>query len=336
MGDIGDAYLYHKNLDQIGRILRDTKEGRKTRVGFLGASVTKGEMVKRGSEFFSVIKKKWCSFFHTPYMPEFKNYSQSGTLSGNALFRLDTVLSDQMDVVFLDFSMNDTGEAYLAEAYEGLVYHLRKNKCEVVILLFCNERGNRTQGAMLKIADHYHVPVLDIGKKIMDCIRDGKMSWAEFALDYVHPNPSGHELIADCILHFFQAAEEAWVRETPFPKFPPEPCFEGMFWDYTIVAGLAFEKTGISWEGEFSILLIEYTQTPEYSNCSYDIFIDGDYVRTIDRFSEFSWDNRVVHPVFEDIENKRHQVQLKPAADAVAVKEDWDLLDVRLCSGKVS
>lgn len=55
-------------------------------------------------------------------VPEFINASVSGTFSANALFAMDELLQKEPDLVFLDYSVNDPGQYYLQEAFEGLVH----------------------------------------------------------------------------------------------------------------------------------------------------------------------------------------------------------------------
>ncbi len=61
---------------------------------------------------------------------------------------------------------------------------------------------------MERVASHYHLPVVDIGKTITDKIQKGELTWEEYGLDYVHPTPLGHEIITSELLNLFQEKEQ--------------------------------------------------------------------------------------------------------------------------------
>ena len=110
--------------------------GEKKKIAALGDSVSKGEAVKKGNAFLNKMEQKWESYFPGSTVPEFINASVSGTFSANALFAMDELLQKKPDLVFLDYSVNDPGQYYLQEAFEGLVHHFLENGTYVCVLLF--------------------------------------------------------------------------------------------------------------------------------------------------------------------------------------------------------
>ncbi len=331
---INEEYIYCGNLTPLKRILADVKEGRERSIAFLGASVTYGESVKRGKQFSAIMEQKWESTMNMEFAPKIVNASRSGTLSGNALFSMDEVLEMKPDLVFLDYSVNDPGQMYLAETFEAVVYRFLASGCAVAILLFCNERGTSTKGSMIRIARHYDIPIIDIGKLIMDQIHSGEMSWSDFALDYVHPNNWGHEYIADNLFQLFLRAEEQ-DKDVEF-QLPEEFCFMGVFCDVQFRDCYEYKEEGWILEEEFSYLLIEYTQNPDGSDCAADVYVDDEYVRTITRYAEISWDNRVVHCIYEDEKNSRHKIKIVPARNHSCTKEEWEQMNIKFALGTFS
>lgn len=319
------------NLSPVKQIMTDLKEKKNRKISFLGASVTKGEMVPKGKGFVSRIMEKWCGRFPLSCQPEIINAGTSGTLSGNAMFSMEELLAQKPDLVFLDYSVNDPGDAYLAEAFESLVYRFLKQNCYVVILLFCNQHGHCTRGAMTKIAHHYDLPLLDIGKIVMKNIQTGCFSWDDYASDYVHPSLFGHDFIADNILRFFEMAEQAQDGK-PY-VMPEDFCFQGIFCNWKVMEDFEYEKSGYVYEDVFSTIVVEYFQSPEPSECSFDIYLDGEYIRTIEKFSEFSWNNRVVNFLYGSEKNSRHRVELRPAANMTFSEQELKMFDVKLGIG---
>ncbi len=329
---INNDYIYCGNFFPVKQIINDVKEGKQRKIAFLGASVTFGQGVETGNDFVSVFTEKWKSHMDTDYLPEIINASTSGTLSGNALFSMDSLVKEKPDLVFLDYSVNDTGDTYLAETFEALVYRFLSAGCAVAVLVFCNNQGHSARGAMTRICRHYQVPIIDIGKIVMDQIAEGELSWDDFALDYVHPNNYGHEYIADNLLQFFSIAENS--DHDCASDLPEEPCFAGVFRDVKFIENIECRKEGVQYEEEFSALLIEFTQKPnEELSCAADVYIDDVFAITVELYSDFSWDNRVVKLVCEGYENSRHNIKIMPAENYTCSKEQWESMNMKLGVG---
>ena len=93
------------------------------------------------------MEQKWESYFPGSTVPEFINASVSGTFSANALFVMDELLQKKPDLVFLDYSVNDLGQYYFQEAFEGLVHHFleKRNAC-LVSFCFVIKMGTALEG----------------------------------------------------------------------------------------------------------------------------------------------------------------------------------------------
>lgn len=331
MDTLKKQHFFQGNLSEIRRIMDDIQQGKQRKIAILGASVSKGEIVPKGTDFFTVLKNRWNTYFQMQSAPEFINASKSGTLSGNGMFSMWELVEQKPDLVFLDYSVNDPGDAYLTETFEGMLCNFLRQGCFVVVLLFCNNHGQSTRGAMCRIARHYDVPFIDIGRIVMDSIENGAFSWEDFAVDYVHPSIWGHEFIADILLEFFGDAQK-FSGTKPF-QIPEAPCFDGVFRDLRIVEQMPWDNHCFTYEDSFSMLVIEYTQSQQPSKCAIDIFMDGEYVRTIEKYADFSWDNRVVNFLYADEKNSRHKVELRPAVNAVFSEEELSIFNIKLGIG---
>lgn len=318
--------LKAENLQQVKAIMQALRRGEPRKISFLGASVSKGEVVPKGTEFFSVLKENWQKTLQTKQMPELINVSKSGTLSSNAMFSMWELVEQKPDIVFLDYAVNDPGYWYLAETFESVVRHFLEQGCAVVVLLFSNHNGNSAKRVMTRIAHHYNVPAVNIGDLIHENIQEGHFTWNDFASDYVHPTIWGHQFIAENVLRFLELAEADEEDIQPY-HLPEEYCYSGVFCKLKILDQIE------TCEENFSCLFVEYTQNPTPSQCSLDLYIDGEYVHTIHRYSDFSWDNRVADMVFQDEKNSRHHIEIKPAANAHFTEEELRELHIKLGMG---
>lgn len=263
------------------------------RIAFLGGSLTKGEFVGEKECFVSIFKQqiKRIAGHEVIVLP----YGQSGTISANALYRLPELISEKPDIVFVDYAMNDSGERYLWESTEGIAYQLLKRGIGVVFLLFCNDRGSCTRGAIERVGKHYQIPVFDIGRDIYSSVRAGDFPWEKYAQDYVHPTAWGHALIAEQIGNLFMPKAGEPVFE--LAELPAEACFEGAFREsriWEMDEELQDAQAGeIVFDGkiEAKMLLVETWQNCIPNEASILFFLDGEMVHCAEAYASMAWGN---------------------------------------------
>ena len=324
--------LERANLQPIWEIVEAGMRGEKKKIAALGASVSKGEAVKKGNAFLNKMEQKWQEYFPGSTVPEFINASVSGTFSANGMFAMDDLLEKKPDLVFLDYSVNDPGYYYLQESFEGLVHHFLENGTYVCVILFCNEHGNCTRGAMTRIAHYYHIPLLDIGGVVMENIRENRFSWNDYASDYVHPRVEGHEFIADNILHFFQYSMEK-EEEDPY-VIPEEPCFDGSFWNLEKLEDLSYDEDQVFTVKRYcSVIVVEYFQIAQENDCKVEILVDGEVKECLQLYWEFAWNNRLVRMILSEQKAGWHTIEVRPAGGRQNDLEQLKQFDIKLGIG---
>lgn len=308
----------------VKRILDCHRES--LRIGFLGGSLTKGEMVKRDKCFVSLFEQGIREAVGDDREITILRYGESGTMSANGLFKLGDMIADKPDLVFIDYAMNDPGDRYLWETIEGILYQLLLAGSGVIGLLFCNDKGRCTRGAMERAASHYRVPVYDIGQKIYAQIQEGTMAWQDYAQDYVHPTVSGHEMIAGYLLDLFRpvAVREAYED---FP-IPAEPAFEGAF-RQTKIWNLTERMKGASpgdviFDGEisFCMLLMEFYQDHVINPASVMVVLDGKPITSAEAYASMAWGNRVCCYIGGEGSMEKHQLTVTLGKGVPPA--DWD------------
>lgn len=321
----------------VNRILNREKKD-ELRIAFLGGSLSKGEMVKREDCFVSVFETQITHILGTKKNVSILRYGESGTLSANGLFKVQSLIAEKPDLVFVDYAMNDPGDRYLWETTEGICYQLCKAGIGVIILLFCNERGQCTRGAMERTASHYHLPVYDIGKQIFSQIEEGKISWQEYAQDYVHPTVYGHKLIAKYLPHLFSPIGDA-ADDTEEYVIPEEPAFEGAFrqmCELDLKESMRNAKKGeviFSGEIETTMILMEFWQDRKPNEASAVISLDGKKVATADAYAAMAWGNPVSRYIGGDGNMEKHDLTVSLGQGEIPSGWDYSKLRLRFLFG---
>lgn len=321
----------------VNQILK--KKNKELRVAFLGGSLTKGEMVKKEQCFVSLFEQKLPEVLEKKWKTTIIRYGESGTMSSNGLFKVKELLKEEPDLVFLDYAMNDTGDRYLREATEGICYQLLEAGIGVIVLLFYNDKGRCTRGAMERVAAHYHFPVYDIGGEIISRMRDGDLTWEEYGQDYVHPTAYGHELIADYLLQLF-SGEGTEELQAVDGKMPEEPAFEGAF-RKTEILDLSEKMKNVSpgdiiFDEEISakMLLVEFWQDSVPNNASVLISLNGKKLTSADAFASMAWGNPVCRYVGGDGMLEKYRLTVTLGKSAPPAGWDYTMFRFRFMIGK--
>lgn len=321
----------------VNQILQKGKK--ELRVAFLGGSLSKGEMVKEEKCFVSLFEQKLPEVLGEEWKVTILPFGESGTMSANGLFKVRDLVKEKPDLVFLDYAMNDTGDRYLWETTERICYQLLKAGIGVVILLFCNNQGLCTRGAMERVAAHYHFPVYDIGQKIVSRMKEGSLTWQEYGQDYVHPTEYGHELIAEYLLQLF-GTECIVQKRSVLMELSDEPAFEGAFRRTKLLDMSEKMKKGkpgeIIFNEEISakMLLMEFWQDSVPNDACALVSLNGKKITSADAYASMAWGNRVCRYIGGDGFLEKQQLTVTLGKGVPPAGWDYSLLRLRFMVGQ--
>jgi lysophospholipase L1-like esterase len=142
--------------------------------------------------------------------------SIGGTGSDLGIFRCDEdLLYYKPDLIFIEFAVNDTGkeEAKISSSMEGIVRKIRiANPCADIVFIYTITRemslildkGEEIKSIMIhqKIADHYGIPCVNVGKVLWQNVCKGISTWDKYLKDGVHPSDKGYAVYAKAIKSF--------------------------------------------------------------------------------------------------------------------------------------
>ena len=300
-------------------------------------------------------------FFKEKVVPDGKltyiNSGMNGTSSIIGLIRMERdVLQYNPDIVFVEFSVNDSKDNVHREAFESIIVRLleSENKPAVVLVFLQSEGGYSCQGHMQVIGEHYGLPMISVCDAIQPEIEAGRMNWSEYADDNIHPHMGGNDLITEFISHYYETVigeepdEEAEVPKEPFygtafknmrllDSTNLKPQSAGGFeakdtiaefpngWIHTIQA----ENKSFLFRLEFKDLFVVYKESGNVSEGSMMVSIDGKDVNTYSGYRTFGWDNPTARLVYSEDICKEHTVEIKMAKGEEA--KEFSLLAFGYC-----
>ena len=188
------------NTYRLASKLSDAENGKSLTLAYLGGSITEGK--KYSTPFSSYVQKTFAK-------GSFKevNAGLSGTSSVVGLVRCDNeVLSQNPDIIFLEFSVNDHEDIMYKKSFESLVKKClnQPNDPAVIILINRAKGGFNSQEQMAAIGKNFNVPVISMNDALTKAFSSGLLTADDYFTDEYHPHDKGGKLISDCLAYYFR------------------------------------------------------------------------------------------------------------------------------------
>lgn len=194
------------NLSRLYNVMKRAEAGEFITIGFIGGSITEGTgSSDKVYDYVGRVCAWWEQNFPNASF-SFVNAGIGGTDSIFGCARVDTdLLCYRPDVVFIEYSVNDSyGEEYL-ESYESLVRKclMQDNNPAVVALHMCNYgNGGSVEATHTNITNAYDIPAVSTKSSLYQDIADGILQEVWITDDATHPNDSGYAEVAHLIKYF--------------------------------------------------------------------------------------------------------------------------------------
>ncbi|MFZ5988962.1 MAG: GDSL-type esterase/lipase family protein [Bacillota bacterium] len=200
-------YIVWPTKDEESAILpKSGVKGDRNVVVFLGDSITAGYGLDRDLAFPSVIQKYWDE---NNISLRAVNSGVSGDTTGGVLYRLDSLLTNDVHMVFLEIGANDAFQkkdiGSIKENLIDIVRRIQEKDIEVALMAMeiplnisaaDREYAKRFANIYEEVGQECNVPVM--GSLLAENEQNGEL-WLS---DGIHPNDKGHLVIAKNVLKF--------------------------------------------------------------------------------------------------------------------------------------
>lgn len=305
------TYCPQADMTRLANTIRKAMNGEEITIGFIGGSITEGYSAsKKENSYAALVYKWWCEKFPDTKI-NYVNAGIGGTSSYLAVHRAqEELLKYDPDLVFIEFAVNDSYTEHNMNSYESLVRKvLNDEKSPAVVLLFStNALGDGVQAVEQAIGTYYQLPMISYRDAVIPEILAGNFVWTDISPDIVHPNDLGHSIYAGLITRYL---EETAIKLNRIPKVTkwkmPEKIGIDRYENAHIenaatiqpieMQGFGHENVnyhfGYNWKAvtdDASITFVVdsanigviYQRTIDGSSGQYDVYIDGEYVKTLD------------------------------------------------------
>lgn len=197
------------NLYPFQRVIKKAMLGKPLGIGFIGGSITAGSLASRSNSSYAYLVYSWFKEkFPMSVRIEYINAGIGATTSrlGVARAREDLLLHSP-DVVFIEFSVNDSNEEKYMESYEGLIRRIllhTSNPAVILINSVAYDSGFNAQEIHNRVGKYYDLPIVSMRDSIYIEVEKGKLNANMISPDYLHPNDLGHRMVADIIINLLE------------------------------------------------------------------------------------------------------------------------------------
>ena len=205
---IANSVLNKGDQARLAKVIKKLQAGESVVVAYLGGSITQGSSA--GNELcYARLTTNWLEEQFPDAKIKYVNAGIGATGSYIGIHRADRdVLAYDPDLVFIDFSVNDTSDRITTNksTYEGLIRKLWSHDTApaVICLAMTQENGTSVQDAHYEIAAKYDIPMISYRNAILDVIDKGYIIWDDISDDNIHPNVQGHAVLTQMITNYLQ------------------------------------------------------------------------------------------------------------------------------------
>lgn len=345
------------NQARLAKVFKKAQNGEKITVAYLGGSITQGSSAGDGL-CYSKLTTDWLMEKFPNAEIEYVRAGIGATGSYIGVFRADRdVISKNPDLVFIDFSVNDTTEYTQRNinSYDSLLRKLWNSSTSpaVVTIAMTQEDGTSFQQYHADICRAYQIPMISYREAILDVINNGHIKWTDISDDNIHPNVTGHAVLTEIITAYLQDVidnldnidtEKESDLSTPYTENKYENANMLVPESYTPVESTGWENNpnifgnfGGYWtvrtkDGTFegvSPLKFEVTNAKTIgllygklttAGGTFDVLVDGELAKTIDSSFPDGWGSYVeAEEIIDFDEPGNHTVEIVPQTGKKAV-----------------
>lgn len=192
--------------------MQRANRGEELTLGFFGGSITQGSLASAHECAYAYQVFLWWKKNFPNANFHYVNGGIGGTTSHYGVSRVVTdMLMYQPDFVVIDFSVNDEPNSFFQETYEGLIRKMLTWHSKPALLLLNNvdyDTGRNAQEYHNAVAKWYGLRYASIRDTVYQRMQAGAYKRDEITSDGLHPNDTGHKLVAGEIIKVLEEVKE--------------------------------------------------------------------------------------------------------------------------------
>lgn len=226
--DVERSVVNRGDVSRLKACMKRAQNGETLTLGFIGGSITQGSLSTTSQTCYAHRVYQWWKekFKQTEFI--YLNAGIGGTTSQFGVARVqEDLLIHKPYLIIAEFSVNDDNNSHFKETYEGLIRNIYGSDHNPSVILVHNVRydnGESAEDIHLEVGRHYELPCISMKHTILPKVLSGDIPVRDITPDDLHPNDTGHQLVAEIICNFLeQIYQENKGMEVEKNQKMPEP-----------------------------------------------------------------------------------------------------------------
>lgn len=348
----------------LAAVMKKAKAGEAVTIACIGGSITEGTVAKGSRDSEVGFPKGYAELFHQWWddnFPDaaitFVNAGIGGTDSYLGVHRVyEDVLCYNPDLVLVEYAVNDGNNNTYKRTYENLVRKIMSYETSpaVMLLFMAQTNGSTAQSNQVLVGYNYKLPMVSYANAIDYYMSNNIYTAGELSGDTVHPSALGHAICGELLWTYLNnvylqidsyaepdmelagvLTKEIYMNACIADSNDIMPIELGTFTEANSTAHFpnGWEckegEGGITFTATFRNLGILYINQISGNPGSFDIYVDGELVRTINARFENGWGNAITPlEVFTSDEEAEHEIVIKKAEGSAG--DEFKLLGLML------
>lgn len=337
------------DLTRLAAVMRRAQAGENITVGVIGGSITEGySATNRNENSYASLMHDWWEERFPDTTVQYVNAGIGGTSSYLGVHRVQEELLDhEPDFVIVEFSVNDGNNNFYKKSYDNLLRRilLDVNQPALMLLFTTQEDGTSAQVNDALLGFGYELPMISYGNAVLPSIQAGEFTWKDISPDNIHPSDRGHAIIGELLYRYlnnvYAHLEEIPEEISPFTAaaLTKERYMNGRVMDgasLTPVSQGSFTEKVENWyfpydnywhskggdeeivfEIEAANIGILYQRDVNDAYGQFDVYIDGEHVRTLNGNFVNGWGNSMAEEeIYTSEEPAMHRVEVRKNPDS--------------------
>ena len=352
---IANSRYNEGNKVRLAKVIKKLQAGEEITVAYIGGSITQGTSAG-DANCYAKLTTEWLQQQFSGAKINYVNAGIGATGSFIGASRVDKdVLSHDPDLVFVEFSVNDTTEHtdLNKESYAALLRRIWAHSTSpaIVTIAMTQENGTSFQEYHGEIIKMFDLPMISYKNTILDVINKGYITWKDISDDNIHPNTPGHALLSKLITSYLQdviddvdniSGEESNfdvdsdlgmmymnlqylnsqdITPTNIGGFEELESYSNFYnvWYIRKRDGQFTDDDAIEFEFEGTNVDLLVARLRKYFTQA-DVYVDGELVKTIDCDFTGGWGDYVDFVnVVSGLENGKHTLKIAPRSQPTNV-----------------
>lgn len=205
---IKDSVLIKGNQVRLASVMKKLANGEEVTVGYLGGSITAGSGAAADT-CYARLTTDWLEEKFPDAKINYVNAGIGATGSYIGVHRVDAqLLSQNPDLVFIDFSVNDTNDKneLNTKTYDSLLRKIwtASSNPAIITIAMTMEDGTSVQECHSAVAAAYDIPMISYHDSILGAIDKDYIKWTDISNDNIHPNVPGHAILSQMLTNYMQ------------------------------------------------------------------------------------------------------------------------------------